>query len=157
MTPTTITVHYLNLLPALLVSAMVTMMSARTLRRTQRLRHHGIATQARVLTSTLLDANVEYPPKRAVDVAFRTSAGRDVTTTVKFRADRHTAAGNFIPLRYDPDVPESAMLDVGARPGLREVRSSVLGIVLAAPVAALITVVLLIETAIVTLAPLLNG
>jgi hypothetical protein len=156
MALSTVVGHYLNALPPLLVTATVTMICIRSLRGARRLRHHGIATRAQVLTSTVLDTNVEYPPKRVVDVTFRTSTGQDVITTVKFHADHRVATGDIITLRYDPAAPAAAMLDLGVRTGLRETRFSVLGIALAAPVAVVITAVLLTETVILALTPLLN-
>jgi len=132
--------YYVAGLPALLVTTVVTLASAGTLRHAWRLRHHGLVAHARVLTATVLDTNVEYPAKRRVSVGFRTGAGRDITATIKFRADWHTAdSGDVITVRYDPDDPEIAMLDRGRNHGLHEIRSCAVGIMLAAPIAVLIT------------------
>jgi hypothetical protein len=155
MTLSTLVAHYSNGLPALFVTTMVSLLSTRTLRRARRLRHHGLTVQARVVASAVLDGNVEWPLKRVAKVTFRTPAGRGVTTTITFRADRYrSATGDVMTVRYDPDAPDSAMLDAGERHGLREVRSRAVGIALTAPVAVFIVAALLIETAALALAPL---
>jgi hypothetical protein len=139
--------HYVAVLPALLITTVVALACAGTLRRAWWLRHHGLVAHARVLTAAVLDTNVEYPAKRMVSVAFRTGAGRDMTATIMFRAGWHTAtSGDIIPVRYDPDDPENAMLDRDEHQGRQEIRSCVVGIMLAAPVAVLISAALLIET-----------
>jgi len=149
--------HYVAGLPALFLATVVTLASAGTLRRAWRLRHHGLVAHARVLTATVLDTNVEYPAKRMLSVAFRTGAGRDLTATIKFRADWHTAAsGDIITVRYDPDDPETAMLDRDKHHGLQEIRSCAVGIMLAAPIAVVITAALLTETATLVLSPLID-
>ena len=149
--------HYANGLPALLVTTLVTLTSAGTLRRARRLRHHGLVAQARVLTTTVLDANVQWPAKRVAEVEFPTITGRHITTIIKFRAARHNATiGDAITVRYDPDAPEVAMIDEGERHGLREVRSCAVRIAIAGPVTLLITAALVIETATLALASLID-
>jgi len=149
--------HYVAGLPALFLTMVATLASAGTLRHAWRLRHHGLVAHARVLTATVLDPNVEYPAKRMASVAFRTGAGRNIIATIKFRADWCTAAsGDDITVRYDPDDPEIAMLDRGEYHGLHEIRSSAVGIMLAAPIAGLITAALLIETARLVVSPLID-
>jgi len=139
--------HYVAGLPALVVTTVVALVSAGSLRHAWRLRHHGLTAHARVLAATMLDTNLEFPAKRMVSVAFRTGAGRDVTATIKVRAGWCTAAsGDFIPVRYDPDDPEIAMLDRDLRHGLQEIRSCAVGIALAAPIAVLIAAALFLET-----------
>jgi hypothetical protein len=149
--------HFVYGLPALLVTTLVTLTSAGTLRRAWRLRHHGLVAQARVLTTTVLDTNVQWPAKRIAEVEFAAIAGRHITTTIRFRAARHGAApGDTINVRYDPDAPEVAMIDEGERHGSREVRSSAVGIALAGLVTVLITAVLVIETATLAVASLID-